>query len=455
MTGARTSSTRYSAARQVSLWSLTWAQLFCLFLFRLPRIVPRVLLRYTTSTEAPYPQVLRLPSRDSDREIYCWIFLPELDRSGDDSASSSLPVLVDFHGGGFTSGELAEQAPWCSLFSRRLRAAVITVDYRLGPLSKYPSAVHDAEDVVRACRDETWPGYNVLRRFIDRHYGSFEVDVDTRRIATSGFSSGGNLSLNLLVSTPDWPSPLEPAKHPHHIPALLFYPSLDCRLSPHERPLPPDMERSDGLLSWIGKAMEGAYLSKSDSGQVRASPGLAGLGGSRDGQQSRRRAVERLVDLREDGHEQGGSSIAGEDEEEAAARAIAEEQRQGGQQQDHSGIGLSSSASNDMLHPRSHSLIILPSRDSLAHQSGLWLQSLADAGRLRSLDEHGFDNAPGSTTSALPGVTALHVQGAPHGWTQFPDFALAQENRRQKYEVFERCVRFAERVWALNEGEQG
>ncbi len=175
--------------------------------------------------------------------------------------------------------------------SRDLDAISISVDYRLGPAAKFPAAIEDAEDVVGAVLDPSKPGYDELRQGINRFLRSSsrpEVDIDGSRIAVSGFSSGGNLALNLALSIQasrecehGWPS-VFPAMFGKSIPLLLFYPSLDCRQLPFERPLPPGMADKKGFLQSLRLEAElmPTYLPRDQASHPRASPGLADL---RDG----------------------------------------------------------------------------------------------------------------------------------------------------------------------------
>jgi acetyl esterase/lipase len=134
-----------------------------------------------------------------------------------------VPIMIDFHGGGFFLRSCLEQAPFCAQMSREFEAIVLSVDYRLGPIDKFPAAVEDAEDVVYAVIDERKPGYRELRKEITQKLiESYDtkndeeregispptstpapykdaVNVDTSRIALSGFSSGGNLALELVL----------------------------------------------------------------------------------------------------------------------------------------------------------------------------------------------------------------------------------------------------------------
>jgi len=60
-----------------------------------------------------------------------------------------LPVLVYFHGGGFTIGGIATHDGLCRQLAHHAHCAVLSVDYRLAPEHKFPTAVEDAWDVVQ------------------------------------------------------------------------------------------------------------------------------------------------------------------------------------------------------------------------------------------------------------------------------------------------------------------
>ena len=205
----------------------------------------------------------------------------------------NLPVLIDFHGGSFILGTPQEQAPFCARMARELGSAcsgggcvVISVDYRLGPYAQYPAANEDAEDVVRAVLEESSQAGNILRDAV-RHevhkLGRDEwVNIDKTRIALSGFSSGGNLALTLAMSVKNdptlrrhWPS-VFPACFPRPIPILLFYPSLDSRLLPDERPRPRGLDPPAGFFTRlkIESELMPKYLPIEKRAHPRASPGL-------------------------------------------------------------------------------------------------------------------------------------------------------------------------------------
>lgn len=88
-----------------------------------------------------------------------------------------LPVLVYFHGGGFTIGSVQTHDGLCRQLAHRAHCAVLSVDYRLAPEHKFPTAVDDAWDAVQwvAQQGET---RNLL----------------TTHIAVGGDSAGGTLA---------------------------------------------------------------------------------------------------------------------------------------------------------------------------------------------------------------------------------------------------------------------
>lgn len=87
------------------------------------------------------------------------------------------PAIVFYHGGGFTICDIEIYDPICRRIARISNATVISVDYRLAPENKFPSAVIDAYDALK------WVADN-----------SAEIEIDGDKISVCGDSAGGNLA---------------------------------------------------------------------------------------------------------------------------------------------------------------------------------------------------------------------------------------------------------------------
>ncbi|MFP3564756.1 alpha/beta hydrolase [Paraburkholderia sp. SIMBA_030] len=96
------------------------------------------------------------------------------------------PALVYFHGGGFTVGSVDTHDALCRMFARDGRCTVLSVDYRLAPEYKFPTAVEDAFDAL------AW-----------LHAHAAEYGVDAGRLAVGGDSAGGTLATVCAVLARD------------------------------------------------------------------------------------------------------------------------------------------------------------------------------------------------------------------------------------------------------------
>jgi acetyl esterase len=144
--------------------------------------------------EIPVPQLARvqaltIPARDG-YAVPARLFAP---------SHEVLPVLVYFHGGGFTIGSVASHDTLCRELARLAHCAVVSVDYRLAPEYKFPTAANDAWDAVQWLAAQ---GRN--------------LGLDTQRLAVGGDSAGGTLAAACAIAARDATLPLALQ--------LLFYP---------------------------------------------------------------------------------------------------------------------------------------------------------------------------------------------------------------------------------------
>lgn len=144
--------------------------------------------------EIPSPKLNRIesftvPARDG-HDLPVRLYAP---------SSEKLPVLIYFHGGGFTIGSVATHDVLCRTLSQLAGCAVLSLDYRLAPKHKFPVAHDDAWDAVQ---------------WVARHGAG--VGLDARRIAVGGDSAGGTMAAACAIHARDAALPLALQ--------LLFYP---------------------------------------------------------------------------------------------------------------------------------------------------------------------------------------------------------------------------------------
>jgi acetyl esterase len=94
------------------------------------------------------------------------------------------PAVVYFHGGGWVIGNMHVYDAGARALAKGAQAVVISVDYRLSPENKFPTAWDDALATYR------WVATNVGR-----------WRGDPRRLALAGESAGGNLAISTAIST--------------------------------------------------------------------------------------------------------------------------------------------------------------------------------------------------------------------------------------------------------------
>jgi acetyl esterase len=122
-------------------------------------------------------------------------------------ASGPVAVVVNFHGGGFASGDPQQSQWWCSSVAAGAGVVVVSVDYRLAPEHVFPAA---AEDCYAAT---AW---------VAEH--ADELGVDASRLAVMGDSAGGNLAAVVALMSRDRSGPAIALQ-------VLLYPVVDLAAS--------------------------------------------------------------------------------------------------------------------------------------------------------------------------------------------------------------------------------
>lgn len=121
-------------------------------------------------------QDLHLPARDGHL-LPARLYAPSADH---------LPVLMYFHGGGFTIGSIATHDILCRQLSHLGDCAVLSLDYRLAPEFQFPTAANDAWDALQWLATQ-----------------AHTLGLDGTRLAVGGDSAGGTLAAMCAVMARD------------------------------------------------------------------------------------------------------------------------------------------------------------------------------------------------------------------------------------------------------------
>lgn len=128
------------------------------------------------------------------------------------------PLMVFFHGGGFVVGSIDTHDTLCRVLCQRSHCAIVSVDYRLAPEYRFPTAFEDAWDAI------CW---------LHKEGGIYGLSTDN--MAVGGDSAGGTLAAACAVEAARTGLPLRLQ--------LLFYPGM------YAQPYTPSRQRyANGFL---------------------------------------------------------------------------------------------------------------------------------------------------------------------------------------------------------------
>jgi acetyl esterase len=169
------------------------------------------------------------------------------------SAATNLPLIVYFHGGGFTICTLDMYDDLCRTLANDSGCAVASVDYRLAPETPFPGPVEDC--------------YLALQSLTTQ---ARELGLDATRLAVAGDSAGANLATVTALMARDRKGP--PLRY-----QALIYPCLDpACASPSQQELATGYMLTRESMLWYWEQ----YLkSPGDATNPLAAPARAHLEG--------------------------------------------------------------------------------------------------------------------------------------------------------------------------------
>lgn len=135
------------------------------------------------SKALPRVEDIAIPARDGT-QLHARLYAP--------STAQPLPVLLYLHGGGFTIGSVATHDALCRELAFQAGCAVVSLDYRLAPEHKFPTAINDAWDALQ------W-----------LHQQGQTLGLDSSCMAVGGDSAGGTLAAACALLARDAGLPLQ------------------------------------------------------------------------------------------------------------------------------------------------------------------------------------------------------------------------------------------------------
>lgn len=159
---------------------------------QLPVVIP-------PEAEAAIAKTVRqVPGPDGAPDITLTIYAPR-------ATTDPLPCIYHIHGGGFVGGGAAQLTPLHIPLAHELGCVIVSVDYRLAPEHRFPSAIEDC--YAGLC----WVFENAAA-----------LNIDPARIGLMGESAGGGLAAALALLARDRGRYRPAFQH-------LIYPMLDDR----------------------------------------------------------------------------------------------------------------------------------------------------------------------------------------------------------------------------------
>ncbi|MCJ1375250.1 hypothetical protein MMC20_006484 [Loxospora ochrophaea] len=101
------------------------------------------------------------------------VFIPSSYKDGD----RKLPLYINIHGGGFALCDPEIDDEFASYLANKHGICVVSIGYRLAPSYAHPTQVNDCAALARAVLEDG------------------DLPIDSKKVATGGFSAGGNLAL--------------------------------------------------------------------------------------------------------------------------------------------------------------------------------------------------------------------------------------------------------------------
>ncbi|OQD74156.1 hypothetical protein PENDEC_c012G02277 [Penicillium decumbens] len=206
--------------------------------------------RYIALPLPPRPSLtLTIPSKISkvpgEIQLYFFTAPAGVTDGRADNLSAKRPVLINFHGGGFSIGHPLDDSRWFrAVLLAHPGAVVVSAGYRLAPEYPFPIAIEDGTDAI------LWLWENAVK-----------YNLDPARFAISGFSSGGNLAFTVPLMLHKELEKRRVAKSYRLAGIIAFYPPVDWTRSRDEREATNPIASEKSMIpKSVLKVFDSSYL---------------------------------------------------------------------------------------------------------------------------------------------------------------------------------------------------
>ena len=151
-----------------------------------------------------------------------------------DQAGEKAPMIMDVHGGGFTSGDYNLDSNRITHLAMKVPAVVVALNYRLAPEHIFPAALEDCLAVWNWMYDH-----------------AEELGGDKERMGLFGTSAGGNMCAGLAFYIRDHGGP-RISLNALNVPAIGFGPTLSAEQMRFDAPTLCGDNLSSAFIEYVG-----------------------------------------------------------------------------------------------------------------------------------------------------------------------------------------------------------
>ncbi|KAI1268214.1 alpha/beta-hydrolase [Xylariaceae sp. FL1019] len=116
-----------------------------------------------------------------------------------DPGSKDWPIVINYHGGGFTIGRATDDSRWARFVLEKSHAVMASVEYRLAPEHPFPTAVDDGTDAILCGRK-----YRTDGTYVSKSIVSGMIAGDSRHAGGDYICQTASLPQHRVLAVATW-----------------------------------------------------------------------------------------------------------------------------------------------------------------------------------------------------------------------------------------------------------